>query len=510
MEPSSAPCPDCRQPVGIELRVCNQCGRSLLVELRLRAAVVDSRQRFELGRQLAELGLAFSELKRELESTSPLIARGISRKESARFSEILSRAGVEFTVVPLGSSVPATSRSPVLAIVVLLVAVVGTGVLFLRKKGPAGDAPVAVTPVVAEAAPPNRPSALRTRTPEEVVASVVSVRCAQSLGSGFFVTPSDILTNAHVLCPEEDSMRVVTSDGLTAEASVVRRDDKLDLALVHVTGLKGAPLDLVDSTSLHIGAALSMVGSPKGLDFTTHKGNLSFLGRYRLGVAYLQVDIAVNPGNSGGPVLNESGQVVGVMSMMLTNANSIGLALPINYAREGEKPVWPEGPEGLQSETWRALMAKVAQENAVIVSAARKSLSQPALVKAQWLDESRIEAVVISPKETGDEQKLQFKLMRGDELLCEMFQTKTVLWEKVDLASNRDPQFKDWVRDNLIDEHLSAGLIELQWSTCRKVFESSRVALTLELKSGSDQHKSVPLAAHPAKQPPFPRNLYGY
>lgn len=482
----------------------------MLVTVRLRGPVADPRQRFALARQLGELGASFAELKQELAATLPVVARAIPRAQAALFAQALAAAGVEFTVSPARSASPrAGVTKPWLAAALLAVLLGGGGVaVSLRRRAPMpspASVPVAlppppVEPVAAvvepqDAAVPARPP---KRSLESVITSVVALRCAKSVGSGFFVTPSQVLTNAHVLCPEGDSMQVATPSGARGTGRVVRSDDKLDLALLEVSGLTGEPLEVIDATSLRVGEAVSMVGSPQGLDFTAHLGTLSFLGRYRLGVAYLQVDMAVNPGNSGGPIVNESGQVVGVMSMMLTNANNIGLALPINYVLDGTRPVWPDAPVGLRSDGWRALKERVAKEDGLNAAAARDSLSRPSVVRAEWLDEGRLHALVISPHAEGDQRRMEFKLVRGEEVLCEMFQTKTLKWDRVNLAGSRlDPQVREWIQTNRIDENVYWGVIEVQFSSCRKAFEPNRLPLALEVESSGAEFKRISLSPHP-------------
>ena len=363
MNGRSEACLQCDEPLEAALKVCSRCGASALVEVRLSGPVLEARERFALARQLADLGLPFSSLKSELEAPSPVVARGLSRTQAAQVGEVLAKAGAPFSLAASGATAPsrARARAPALAIGlgVLVVVVIAGAVRARPKRSPAPlPSPPPAALAVEQAGAPRADIdagvevvARPARGLDEVVKSVVSIRCAASMGAGFFVTPTELLTNAHVLCPVADVMKVVTPAGLEGTGVVVRRDDRLDLALVRVSGLTGVPLEVEDATLVKLGDPLWAVGSPRGLDFTVHNGALSFMGRRRLSTAFMQVDMAISPGNSGGPVVNAAGQVVGVMSMVVTNANNIALALPINYALEGSTPVWSDAPPRLRSKS---------------------------------------------------------------------------------------------------------------------------------------------------------------
>jgi serine protease Do len=160
----------------------------------------------------------------------------------------------------------------------------------------------------------------------------VSLHCADSLGSGFFVEPDLVLTNAHVLCPMGEKIQVVTADGRRLTGETVHSSQAVDLALVRVAGARATALPLGDVGNLALGDRVMMIGSPVGLEFTVHEGSVSHMGRVVQGVAFIQLDAKVNPGNSGGPIIDEQGRVVGVVTLKQAQAEGIGLALPINYA----------------------------------------------------------------------------------------------------------------------------------------------------------------------------------
>lgn len=176
-------------------------------------------------------------------------------------------------------------------------------------------------------------------------------------GTGFVVGEDGyILTNAHVV----DNARKVTfqlSTGRTFKASVVELDEFTDLAvlkadLTQEPGLKLPVAPLGDSSTLQAGDWVIAVGCPVGLDFTVTLGVVSSprrsaleVGALHLKGSYIQTDAALNSGNSGGPLVNDRGEVVGINTMVRTNTEAIGFAIPMNRARavynvlkEGRKP----------------------------------------------------------------------------------------------------------------------------------------------------------------------------
>lgn len=224
-----------------------------------------------------------------------------------------------------------------------------------RVVAPATLAPVAA----ATAAPPATAVALSARElARQSLPATVSLHCNDSMGSGFFVEPELVLTNAHVLCPLGEKIQAVLSDGQRLAGETVRSNQAVDLALIRVPGARGKPLPLGDVGDLALGDRIMMIGSPMGLEFTVHEGLVSHLGRVVNGVAYIQLDAKVNPGNSGGPIIDEQGRVVGVITLKQAQAEGIGLAVPINYAYSPTLAfVNPPSPAAASSESFKTMMA---------------------------------------------------------------------------------------------------------------------------------------------------------
>lgn len=163
----------------------------------------------------------------------------------------------------------------------------------------------------------------------------------EALGSGIVIDGRGlILTNRHVI-ESARQLHVRRSDGEDLETSVVGTDRQFDLALVRVsdaTGLTPAPLG--DSDAVDVGSYVVAIGNPMGLHHTVTSGVLSAKARGLddSGLEFLQTDAAVNPGSSGGPLLDLSGRVIGVMTAIVSagGGGNVGLnfAIPINTVKE--------------------------------------------------------------------------------------------------------------------------------------------------------------------------------
>ncbi|MBW8885984.1 MAG: trypsin-like peptidase domain-containing protein, partial [Planctomycetia bacterium] len=158
-------------------------------------------------------------------------------------------------------------------------------------------------------------------------------------GSGIIVESSGyILTNNHVIKGASD-IQVSLSDGQKVKATVVGRDGATDLAVLKIDANDLVPATFGDSEGVETGALVWAVGSPFGLERTITSGILS--AKHRAGLAanphqdFLQTDAAVNPGNSGGPLVDANGKVIGVNTAIVGDSyQGISFAIPSNIARE--------------------------------------------------------------------------------------------------------------------------------------------------------------------------------
>jgi len=163
-------------------------------------------------------------------------------------------------------------------------------------------------------------------------------RSANSLGSGFIISSDGrILTNAHVVAGA-DEILVKLADNSEKKATVIGLDKASDVALLKIDAEDLPVVQLGDSSKLEVGDWVLAIGSPFGLEHTATQGIVSALGRSLPDgnyVPFIQTDVAVNPGNSGGPLFNTKGEVVGINSQIYSRSGGymgLSFAIPVNTA----------------------------------------------------------------------------------------------------------------------------------------------------------------------------------
>src|SRR3954454_10963587 len=158
----------------------------------------------------------------------------------------------------------------------------------------------------------------------------------QGSGSGFIIDRDGfILTNYHVIEAAE-RIGVTLADGRAFRAEVVGTDPAIDVALLKIAGSHDLPeAPLGNSDELRVGEWVCAIGNPLGYVHSVTVGVVSFIGRKLFDVSlddYIQTDAAINFGNSGGPLINARGEVIGINSAISSRASNIGFAVPINQA----------------------------------------------------------------------------------------------------------------------------------------------------------------------------------
>ena len=156
-------------------------------------------------------------------------------------------------------------------------------------------------------------------------------------GTGFIIdSEGHILTNHHVIDGAE-RITVKLADGRSLRASVVGSDPDTDIALIRVDAPVGLPsATLGNSDQLRVGEWVVAIGNPLAYEHTVTVGVVSFIGRKLFDSSldnYIQTDAAISVGNSGGPLINTRGEIIGINAAVSRQANNIGFAIPINQAR---------------------------------------------------------------------------------------------------------------------------------------------------------------------------------
>lgn len=174
-------------------------------------------------------------------------------------------------------------------------------------------------------------------------------------GSGFVISADGlILTNKHVVADEKAEYTVLTNDGKKYDAKVLARDSMQDLAILKISADGLTSLKIGDSDSIKLGQTTIAIGNALG-EFrnTVSVGVISglfrkitasdMLGRAENLEGLIQTDAAINPGNSGGPLLNIRGEVIGINTAIVSGAQSVGFAIPINKAKRAIESVKKSG-----------------------------------------------------------------------------------------------------------------------------------------------------------------------
>ena len=197
---------------------------------------------------------------------------------------------------------------------------------------PIPDSPTAAAPAAAPSAA-DTPAALEDLI-TRVMPAVVTIQAQASRGSGFFVAPDTVITNVHVV-GTESTVTIRRSNGATTMARVQATSPAFDIAVLKVFGVlpNQAILHLGTAASVRIGEEVIAIGTPLGfLQNTVSRGIVSGV-RDVGGATLVQTDAAVNPGNSGGPLLNRSGAVVGIIKSGYAGSDGLAFAVAVDHAR---------------------------------------------------------------------------------------------------------------------------------------------------------------------------------
>jgi serine protease Do len=192
-------------------------------------------------------------------------------------------------------------------------------------------------------------SVFKQVSPSVVFISAVSInpyrmndRVEHIVGSGFIIDRSGlVLTNSHVVFGRQ-LIDVTLDDGSNVAAQLIGADPIFDVALLRIPKPNQGTLNVAElgnSDHVQVGEEVIAIGNPLGLDQSLTRGVISAINRvlpetfFSLQEPLLQMDTPVNPGNSGGPLVNRCGQVVGITTSVIPDAQNIGFSIPINMAK---------------------------------------------------------------------------------------------------------------------------------------------------------------------------------
>ncbi|MEM7208924.1 MAG: DegQ family serine endoprotease [Pseudomonadota bacterium] len=165
-------------------------------------------------------------------------------------------------------------------------------------------------------------------------------RRGNGFGSGFIVSDDGyVVTNAHVVDGAE-TIRVSLHDKREFDATLIGADERTDVALLKIDAENLPQVELGDSDEIRVGQWVLAIGSPFGFEYTATQGIVSAVSRHLRGdsyVPFIQTDAAVNPGNSGGPLFDAEGRVIGVNSQIYTRSGGfmgLSFAIPVNVVKD--------------------------------------------------------------------------------------------------------------------------------------------------------------------------------
>lgn len=479
-------CLQCGEQILDIARTCPYCKLSALVDVVVRTPL-DDRRRYELARRLVSspmsAGRSLSAIQKDLLASPPVLVRDATRnlaEQAIRLAQGVGADAVAQSTRPAAVQVfklaphPAPSSFGGLALLVIGVAIaafawVNRGQLEDLLKFPA---PATAAPTPAKPQGPERARA--------ALASVVSIRCGEQTGSGFFVAPDLVLTNHHVLCGSRAAVQVATIDGRRSLGLVEKTDAFLDLGLVRVR-MSGEPpraLMAADAAALEAGQQVFMVGSPSGLAFSFHEGRVSRVGQPLLGLGYIQFDARVNPGNSGGPLLDDAGRVIGVVSMKM-RGEGLGLALPINYAFDYKgRGLLPSPPGWTTTDAFGRLTQAAELADASSELDVKNSMAAPMILSVRSDPYHRPLILVgrAAEKEPPSED-FEFEFRSGPEALCRR-PAHTARWQEELGRLNLPPRLAAWLDERRLRIRLYTTEVSPGLSGC-PAFGRKRITITL-------------------------------
>jgi serine protease Do len=168
---------------------------------------------------------------------------------------------------------------------------------------------------------------------ERTIPSVVLIRVPGGLGSGFIAGDGRVVTNLHVLGGAREATVVLADGRELKNPELLAADEQHDLLVLRVSAANLKALPLGDSSRVRAGDRVVVIGHPLGLSNTVSDGLVSAVREVSPGLSVLQLTAPISPGSSGGPLLDDRGQVIGISTLLSTRGQNVNFAIPINAVK---------------------------------------------------------------------------------------------------------------------------------------------------------------------------------
>jgi len=172
---------------------------------------------------------------------------------------------------------------------------------------------------------------------QDVVKAVVSIRTDKGQGSGvIYDSRGYVLTNKHVI-DGATSMEIIDYNSNKYSVQIIGYSNAVDLAVLKINSNSNFNyLEFADASEINVGSRVIAIGNPLGLSFSVTEGIISGLNRNidSSNVGYIQTDVPINAGNSGGPLVNSNKKIIGINTLKIGNSEGLGFAIPSNTAKQ--------------------------------------------------------------------------------------------------------------------------------------------------------------------------------